>query len=96
MRGKPDDNGSSWGPAKDYARPPLSGGEARGGSLGHLQPLPEGGQRWGVRNALTGTTIMVRGKRYVGGQTEVLVAEDGSEWVVQNPAGASGVIPHVP
>jgi len=35
-------------------------------------------------------------KRYVGGQTEVLVAEDGSEWVVRNPAGASVVVPYVP
>jgi hypothetical protein len=92
--GRPSGNGSSSGPARDYARPGVKGG-AGGGFLGWLRPL-DAPQRWGVRNALTGATVTIVEKRNVGGQTEVLVASDGSEWVVQNPAGASGVVPYVP
>ncbi len=93
--GRPSGNGSSTRHEWDGYGYPLTG-DGKGGHLGRLQPLGPEGQRWGCRNAETGETVVMVSKRYVGGQTEVLVAEDGSEWVVRNPAGASVVVPYVP
>lgn len=90
-RGKPDGDGTSAGPAKDYARPPVSAGGGAG-HLGHLQPLGPEGQRWGCRNAETGETVVIVSKRTTPAG-DILTDDAGNLWT---PSRLGGVEPYVP
>lgn len=50
-----------------------------GGHLGHLQPLPPGGQRWSSQSVVDGTMIRFVSKEATPAG-DILTAEDGSLW----------------
>jgi hypothetical protein len=93
-RGKPSGNGSSYGPAKDYAghHYPLTGND---GGTGINRPASDNSDLWPggfyMRSVVDGASVLIVRKEGGSGR-EVLVADDDSRWYVSG-AGVGRVEP---